>query len=136
MTDGNVEIVNGMYNAFAAGDVPAVLAVLDPEVEWCEAENFIYADGNPYRGPNAILEGVFLRLATEWDGFAVSPETFLDAGDAVVGLGYYSGVYKATGAAIRAQFAHVFTFRDSRVVRFQQYTDTWQFRQAVADWPR
>jgi ketosteroid isomerase-like protein len=33
---------------------------------------------------------------------------------------------------VRAQFAHLFTFDDGRVVRFQQYTDTAQFQFAVA----
>ena len=32
----------------------------------------------------------------------------------------------------RAQFAHFFTFRDGKVVRFQQYTDTAQFYQVVS----
>jgi hypothetical protein len=27
-----------------------------------------YADKNPYVGPNAVLEGLFARLAGEWDG--------------------------------------------------------------------
>jgi ketosteroid isomerase-like protein len=30
----NVELVRGAYAAFAAGDVPAVLQLLDPNVEW------------------------------------------------------------------------------------------------------
>jgi ketosteroid isomerase-like protein len=38
---GNVEIVQGGYEAFGRGDVPGVLAVFDPDIEWREAE------GNP-----------------------------------------------------------------------------------------
>lgn len=131
MSQESVNAVRGLYEAFAKGDVPTVLAALDPQVEWREAENFIYADGNPYVGPEAILTGVFMRLGTEWEGFAVSPEGVLDAGDTVIGHGYYSGTYRKTGKRVRAQFAHFFTFRDGRVVKFQQYTDTAQFREAV-----
>jgi uncharacterized protein len=65
--------------------LPQFLAAFDPEIEWWEAENFIYADGNPYVGPQAVLQGVFARIGTEWDGFAVSPKEVLDAGDTVVG---------------------------------------------------
>jgi hypothetical protein len=49
-------------------------------VEWWEAENFIYDDGNPYIRPDAVLKGVFMRIGTEWEGFAVSPKEVLDAG--------------------------------------------------------
>jgi ketosteroid isomerase-like protein len=41
----NANTVRGMYEAFAAGEVPKVLAALDPQVQWWEAENFIYDDG-------------------------------------------------------------------------------------------
>ena len=38
----NVEFVRGLYEAFAAGDVPKVLASMTEDIEWYEAE------GNPY----------------------------------------------------------------------------------------
>jgi hypothetical protein len=31
---------------------------------------------------------------------------------------------KATGTALSVQFAHVWRWRDGRIVAFQQYTDT------------
>lgn len=131
MSQESVNSVRGMYEAFAKGDIPTIIAALNPQVEWWEAENFIYADMNPYIGPDAVLQGVFLRIVDEWDDFAVSPTDILDAGDTIIGHGYYSGAYKKNGERIRAQFAHFFTFRDGKVVKFQQYTDTAQFLQAV-----
>ena len=65
------------------------------------------------------------------DGFAVAPNELLDAGDTVIGQGHYSGTHKQSGKNVRAQFAHFFTFRDGRIVKFQQYTDTAQFKEAV-----
>ena len=131
MSQNNIDVVRGIYDAFSRGDVPAVLGVLDPQIEWLEAENFIYADQNPYIGPNAVLKGVFIRLATEWDGFAVSPAEIFDAGETVVARGHYSGAYKKTGKQVRAQMAHFFTFRGGKVIKFQQYTDTRQWAEAA-----
>lgn len=131
MSQENVKVVREMYEAFAKGDVPTVLAALDPQVEWWEAENFIYADKNPYVGPNAVLEGVFMRIVQDWEGFEVAPEDVLDAGDTAIGYGHYSGVYKKNGERVKAQFAHFFTFREGKIVQFQQYTDTAQFMNAV-----
>ena len=132
MSQENVRVVRDIYDAFGQGDVEAVLERMDRDIEWNEAENFVYADGNPYTGPQAVLEGVFARLGSECDGYTVTPERFLDAGDRVVGLGTYTGTYKATGRGVRAQFAHVWGVREGKVVSFQQYTDTKQFADAVA----
>lgn len=132
MSQENVNVIRGLYEAFAKGDVPTIIAALDSEVEWREAENFIYADNNPYVGPDAVLTGVFMRIGNEWEGFAVSPEEVLDAVDTAIGHGYYSGTYRKNGERVRAQFAHFFTFRNGKVVKFQQYTDTAQFLQAVS----
>ena len=123
--------VRALYEAFGRGDIPFVLGALDSEVEWREADNFIYADKNPYLGPAAVLEGVFARIGGEWEWFKVSPDEVLDAGETIVGRGYYSGVYKQNGNEVRAQFAHFFTFRGGKVIRFQQYTDTAQFSKAT-----
>ena len=131
MSKENVALVRGIYDAFAAGDVPAVLGAMSPDIVWNEAENFPLADRNPYVGPNAILEGVFARLAADWDGFAVGVEELLDAGDAVVALGRYRGTNKATGRAIDAQLVHIWRIEDGKAKAFQQLTDTLQIGRAA-----
>ena len=131
MSAENVAIVRALYEAFGKGDIPGVLGKFDQKIEWREAENFIYADRNPYIGPNAILEGVFMRFVSEWNDFTVSPESIIDAGEQVVTLGTYSGTNKKTGKSVRAQMVHVWNMSDGKAVRFQQYTDTKQFADAV-----
>jgi len=126
MSQENLALVQGIYEAFGTGDVPGVLSRMSPDIVWNEAENFPYADRNPYEGPEAVLTGVFGRIGVEWDGFTVVPDEMLDAGDTVVVLGRYRGKYKATGRTLDAQLAHVWRVEDGKVVGFQQYTDTLQ----------
>ena len=125
------EIVKHLYAAFARGDVPVVLGAFDPKIEWREAESFLYAEGNPYVGPQAVAEGVFQRIATDLEDFKVIPEQIIDAGDTVVAEGRYQGKMRATGTPVDAQFAHVWGFRGGKVIRFQQYTDTRQWSKAA-----
>lgn len=132
MSESNVELVRAIYGAFAAGDVPGVVARMDPAIVWNEAEHFPYADGNPYCGPEAILTGIFARLGSEWDGFAAVPGELLDAGDTIVVLGRYRGSCKATGRSVDAQMVHVWRIADGKAVAFQQYVDTLQFARAMA----
>lgn len=127
---GNAEMVQSLYEAFARGDAPAVLSALDSDVIWMEAENVGYDDRNPYRGPQAVGEGVFGRIMSDIPNFSVHPERFIDGGDTVVTLGRYRGTHKATGRPIDAQFAHVWTIRNGRVTNFQQYTDTAQWQRS------
>jgi len=126
MRSPNAETIAALYDAFGRGDINAVIASMSPAIVWNEAENFPYADRNPYVGPIAIVEGVFGRCAAEWDGFAVALEEIIDAGETVVALGRYKGVYKATGRAQNTQFAHVWRFQAGKIAQFQQYADTKQ----------
>ncbi|HEX8642625.1 MAG TPA: nuclear transport factor 2 family protein [Allosphingosinicella sp.] len=127
----DLELVRDLYAAFAAGDVPGVVSRMASDIVWNEAENFPYADGNPYRGPDAILAGVFARLGSEWEGFAAVPDEFLDAGAAIVVLGRYRGTHRATGRSLDAQFAHVWRVAGGKAAAFQQYTDTLQAARAT-----
>jgi len=127
---GNLEIVRGIYESFARGDVPAVLAALAPDIRWTEAEGFPY--GGTYAGPEAILQGVFVKLGTEWEGFSAVPRQFVIQDATVVALGRYSGKYRKTGRSFSAPFAHVWTLQNGKAVTFHQHTDTAVVRQAMS----
>ena len=125
MGPSNLDIISGVYAAFARGDIPAVLGAMAPDIVWNEAENNLpLADGNPYMGPQAVLEGVFMRLGEDFDGFAVVPERFIAEGDSVVMSGRYSGTAKATGLPVSPQVVHVWTLRGGKISAFQQHADT------------
>lgn len=98
---------------------------------WNEAENSPYADGKPHVGPEAVLSGVFARLATEWDGFGAPMPDFIDGGDKLMVTGRYVGTCKATGKAMNPQALHLRRLRDGKVVAFQQYVDTLAVAQAM-----
>ena len=40
----NLDLLRGGYDAFAVGDIPSVLALMSPTIEWTNAE------GGPYGG--------------------------------------------------------------------------------------
>ena len=128
----NVDTVKDLYGAFARGDVPTVLAGMSPDIEWREAEGSPYQpSGAAWIGGDAIVENLFMRLATEWDGFTIHPERFHDAGETVVVEGRYTGTYIATGVSADQQCCHVFTFENGKLVRFQQFTDTAQLQKTM-----
>jgi uncharacterized protein len=130
----NVQIVQGMYDAFAAGDGGAVLAKFSSDIIWNEAESNSLADGNPYTGPQAVAEGVFGRLGQEWEIFTLTDQTIYAVGeDMVLATGRYRGTHAVTGKTINAQHVHLWWFENGMVKRFQQYVDTKQLAEAETE---
>ena len=130
---GSVQSAKDLYAAFGRGDIPTVLAMFHPEIEWREAEGNPYQpDGAPWIGPQAVLEKLFMRIGSEWEGFTVSVRTLHDAGEHVVMEGRYTGTYKPSGGRVDAQVCHVLHFREGKLLSFHQYTDTGQLQAAMA----
>jgi ketosteroid isomerase-like protein len=128
----NLNTIKGAYNAFATGDIPAFLGAMDSKIEWNEAENFPYADGNPYIGADSIVQGVFARIGADWEYFTLSDHVYHVTLDAlVIVTGRYNAKHRVTGKVIRAQFMHMWTLENGRIIRYQQYADTLQVTQAM-----
>ena len=118
-----LNIVQDFYAALGRGDVAAVLGLLDPQVEWTEAERFPYYSGT-WHGPQAVLDNLLKRLAQDWHDFSATANDFVVEGNRVVSFGVYAGMYKRTGKSIAAPFAHLWTVRDGKITSFLMYTDT------------
>lgn len=128
----NVAVVDGLYKAFAKGDIPNALAAMDASIVWNEAENFPYADKNPYVGPDAVLNGVFARIGAEWEYWNLTGIQLHDmANNQVLATLRYKAKHKTTGKVIDSQAAHLWTLRDGKITAFQQFTDTKQAAEAV-----
>lgn len=121
------ETITAAYAAFGRNDPSVLFGAMDPAITWNEAEGNPLADRNPYVGPQSVGEGVFARLLAAIDNFTAVPNTIIDGGDHIVVLGRYRGTLKAGGAALDAQYCHVYRFRDGKAMTFQQYTDTGQW---------
>ncbi len=125
-----VTIVRRFYDALGRSDIPAVLSLLDPRVEWTEAERFPYYSGT-WHSPQVVLDNLLKPLAGDWEGFLVKAQEFIAQGDRVVSLGHYSGTFKKTGRSFLAPFAHVWTVRGDKLAKFNMHTDTAKVLEAV-----
>ena len=121
----NVEIVTKAYSDFATGNVKAVLAVWDPEIEWheCKGMPFVNGDGI-FKGHEAIMTNVLMKLPVYFDGFNIEVTEIFGAGDKVVMMGYYRGTNKASGNPFEANAIHVWKAKDGKLTHFFQAVDT------------
>jgi len=126
-----VPVAARSYEAFARGDMDAVLADMHADIEWHQAQGL--AHGGVYYGIDDVRRNVFDPLDRDWwEEFVVTPEEFFDAGSDVVVLGRYRGIARGTGKTLDVPFVHVWTFDDGRAVRFRQFLDTAGWIEALA----
>ncbi|HEY8660261.1 MAG TPA: nuclear transport factor 2 family protein [Hanamia sp.] len=121
----NVDLIKQGYSYFATGNVPGVLALFDPAIEWheCKGMPFVKGDGI-YTGHDAIVTNVFMNLPVFFDGFNIAVNEIFGADDKVVMVGYYQGTNKATGNTFKANATHVWTIKDGKAIHFFQAVDT------------
>ncbi len=121
----NLKVIDGLYKAFSAGDIPGALAPMDPKIVWNEAEGNSLADGNPYIGPDAVLNGVFARVGGNHEYFKLENIQLHEmSNNQVLSTLRYEGKVKETGKTYNAQAAHLWTLKDGKIIAFQQYVDT------------
>ena len=121
----NVDLVKQAYAYVATGNIPGVLDLFDPAIEWheCEGMPFVKGDGM-YIGPEAVITNVFMNLPVYFDGFNVAVNEIFGADDKVVMVGYYQGLNKATGNTFKANATHVWTVKNGKLAHFFQAVDT------------
>ncbi|MXO48537.1 DUF4440 domain-containing protein [Erythrobacter vulgaris] len=129
----NREIIMALYEGFGAGDIDAIVALMAPDIVWHEAEHNKLADRNPYLGPQAIVDGVFARVAEDFDEFTVEIRQVIEDGDTVAMQGRYRARVKASGAEINPQIVHWWTVKDGKIATFQQHVDTFALARALGE---
>ncbi len=131
MADNPVGVVRSTYDAFARGDIPAVLSMMDGEVEWVESS----AEGIPtrgvHRGPKQVAENVFGTVVRDWSEFTILPEDFFSDGQTVIVRGRVNAVAKGTGYSMDAPFVHIFTVTDGKLAKLTNHHDTALWLQAL-----
>jgi uncharacterized protein len=126
----NGRTIASMYEAFGRGDVEYVLSQIAPRVDWIETE----AKSVPINGhsstPQEVLHNVFMKVGEHFESFELRPELWIESGDDVVVTGRVNARARS-GRELDAPYAHVFSFRDGKVVRNDNHHDTLLLAEAL-----
>lgn len=123
-----LEIVRATYEGSSEENGRNLLAALAPDAEWTEAAGFLRR--YLYR-PGKYHQNVHQRTGSEWQGYRADVDHFYDAGDNVIAQGFYHGTYRATGKSFSASFAHIYTLRAGKIVKFVQIVDSAKVLEAM-----
>ena len=123
MTD--VEMVKECYAKFAQGDIPGLLAMFHPQIEFRLAQGHPYRiDGKPWIGGEEVAQNFFMKAGPEWENWRIVPGDVLEADGAVIVECRYAGTYKPTGNPLDVQVCHIWRLKQGKVTSFHQYIDT------------
>jgi ketosteroid isomerase-like protein len=120
MSADHIAVAKRLYDARNRGDVEAVLAECDRDVEW--HPHLATLGGTPICGYTGVRE-YMASLKQDWESFQHQPEEFFDLGDKVVAFLRTFARGKSSGVDVDVRVGHVLTFRNGKVLRFVSYLD-------------
>jgi uncharacterized protein len=118
MSDQNVELLRGAYEAFGRGDIPAILAILDDDVVWNTPE--VLPHGMAAHGREEVGQ-FFERLASVWDELGVQVDDYIASDGRVCVTGTATG--KLGDVRTGYGFVHSWTLNDGTATGFHEYID-------------
>jgi ketosteroid isomerase-like protein len=114
MSEENVERVRAGIAAYNRGDVEAMLALYDPDVE------FVTLLLGNHRGKDA-LRALMAENQETLPGYGYEIDELIDAGESVVAVVRLGGAGRASQIELGDLIAFTATFRDGLVVRQQTF---------------
>jgi ketosteroid isomerase-like protein len=137
VSEENVAIVRAIFDGGGATSKEEILnalpevipALFHPDAQWVEAPERV--DSSTYRGHDGIRES-FERWLEQWGDYRFEAERFEDHGEQVLVVARESGEGHGSGASTEATIFAVFTFREGKVSRYQEFYDEAPARAALA----
>ncbi len=128
MSSSDLDKVKRFYELVNT-DASQLPEVLDAEIQWEIIEGFPY--GGKYNGLNSVFEDFFGRVLQHFDGWQAEPKEFISGDEKITVLGTYHTKAKESGQDIDSNFAHIWSVKNGKLTRLQQYADTVQISKAL-----
>jgi ketosteroid isomerase-like protein len=119
MSQENVEVVRAVIDGWLRGD-PASLELISEDVVYVAPPDMPRVSGGTYRGHDGVLQWV-VDWRQEWTDYELDIERIEDLGDQVLTVERNRATGKRSGVAVDMQTVHLWTLRNSKVVRWHGY---------------
>ncbi len=131
MSEENVEIVRGVYDAWQRGDFEAALEPFHEDVEWFGPPDISRAGGGGVaRGHEGVSRSIG-RWMGAWGELRFELRDLIDFGDEVLAEGWQQGRGRGSGVEVSEEIFSVWTLRAGKIVRQRMFRDRAQALEAV-----
>ncbi|MEO8822432.1 MAG: nuclear transport factor 2 family protein [Ginsengibacter sp.] len=123
MHNNNQQIIQQMYSDYGAGNIPAVLSVLDKNITWTRAG----APFIPFSGAFSGIDEVMKMFSIQHENLTMKsfvPKTFFSSENMVVVIGHDEAEVKPTGKSYAADWVQAFTLENEKIISVQVFMDT------------
>jgi len=128
-TGSPVAVVQALYDAFGAGDLDAMLALIDSQVDWSVEVSAPGAERVPMLhngiGHDAVRR--YFGGVAELEFHVFDPRAFHVDGDLVLVELVLEFSHRRTGKRAHIDEIHRFVVRDGKIVHYRPYCDTAAF---------
>lgn len=118
MGQENIRLARAVIDAVEGRDLPMLLGLTDPEVDWHSA----FALGGRYRGHDGLRQYI-QDMNDAWDIVRLDVDDELAIGNVVVFVGHIQVRGKGSGVENRAEAGYVLRFREGRAISFRPFMD-------------
>jgi ketosteroid isomerase-like protein len=116
MSQENVEIVRKFVVEFMVDEHDEGLTYLDADFVWNPVE------ASSTRGVDGFV-ATMARWESTWAEYEATAEEFVDMGDRVVATVRFHGRGRGSGVETDARYYEVYTVRDGKIVRMDEFTE-------------
>jgi ketosteroid isomerase-like protein len=125
----NTQVVRDCYRYFSEGNIEELLNQLTDNVQWSVPGPREIPYAGIRQGKPSVRE-FFKQVEETEEVLKMEPREFIEQGNNVVALGYWEAKVKKTGRLAKSEWAMVFTLKDGKIARFQEYSDTYNSAEA------
>lgn len=119
-----LQVVQAVYERFAAGDLAGFLDLCAEDIEWVVNGPAHLAKCRDFHG-RAGVQGFLDILGSTWSFNAFTPREFIAHDNKVVVLGEETGKDQDSGIGFENRWAHVFQVQDGKVTCFREFLCHW-----------
>jgi ketosteroid isomerase-like protein len=122
-TQENKQLAINGYQMFLKGDIQGVLDMCAEDVEWTSADLPSVPFAGAFHGRSGVTD-FFQKLGDAVEFLDYQPQTFIADDDKVAVSGVSTVRVRATGATYDDIWVHIFTMKNGKTVRFEQFHNT------------
>jgi hypothetical protein len=130
-TEANRQLARRGYDLFMKGDIEGVIGLCADDIAWVSPKNEPISFSGSFHGKAEV--GRFFRLMSETIEFEhFEPQCFIADGDKVAVSGISRGRVLENGAKFDDAWVHIFTMKNGKIARFEQYNNSASFVAAMS----
>jgi ketosteroid isomerase-like protein len=119
----DLQKIKDVYAAFYVGDVPKILSVMSPDIDWIQYCPQPIPFGGHYHGHDGLIQ-FFTKVGQNCEVEQYDTREFQMAADVIIVEGWQRVKARPTGKSWETNFVHIYTLENDMVVKVREYYNT------------